>query len=83
VKWQSWRENKGLFELSALLRDVGIVAAQNTVPGREVLVLRRSFRSLPVNAKEGTVSREDFAILVDWVFVTPLGKRLAQELLNA
>ena len=35
VKWQSWRENKGLFELSALLRDVGIVAAQNTVPGRE------------------------------------------------
>jgi hypothetical protein len=38
---------------------------------------------LLVNAKEGTVSREDFAVLVDRVFITPVGKRLAREFLDA
>jgi uncharacterized protein len=116
-----------IVELSALLHDVGIVAAQRKYGSREgkyqhlegppvarkilegmgeereiaerVLFIvghHHDFSAIDgmdfqilveadllVNAKEGTVSREDFAVLVDRVFITPVGKRLAREFLDA
>ncbi|WP_438314303.1 HD domain-containing protein [Candidatus Caldatribacterium sp. SIUC1] len=116
-----------VIELSALLHDVGIVAAQRKYGSREgkyqhlegppvareileemgeereiterVLFIvghHHDFSTIDgmdfqilveadflVNVEEGAVSRKDFAALVDRVFVTPVGKRLAQEFLGA